>query len=295
MSLIIVILVLALIKLLSGAWPAARSALVVGCFRVGLGAVQAVGLGGRIGLALIMIAPVAVVGWLQWWLGGLATTLPWFAFSTFILLLAWGARDLDQDVENFVLACDETDAEKAADPLISSYRKPHPRSSREAVVKGVFYQGLVRWFGVLFWFLIAGPAGALAFRLPHAALVEDDARRLLSARQIGMTKRIAAAVDVIPAVLTTLALALVGNFDAVVAAWRAHLKNPAHSGLSMDYEFLPEVGFRTVCEGDPTEDAFDHGHETACSDVRVAMNLVWRIFIAWLSVVALLTLVGWVS
>lgn len=295
MSLIIVLLVLALIKLLSGAWPQARSALVVGWLGLGLKIVQAVGLGGRTGLALIMIVPIGVTSWLQWWLGGLDTTLPWFVFSAAVLLLAWGARDLDRDVEDFILACDESDAEKAADPLISSYRKPHPRSSREAVVKGVFYQGLVRWFGVMFWFLVAGPAGALAFRLPHAALVEDGARKLLNARQIGMTKRIAAAVDFFPAVLTTLALALVGNFDAVVSAWRSHLKNPAHSGLSMDYEFLPEVGFRTVCEGDPTENAYDRAHESACSDVRVAMNLVWRIFIAWLSVVAILTLVGWVG
>lgn len=296
MSLLIVALVLVLIHFFSPIWPGLRHR-ILGAVSAGIFAIlERLNCNNRSGLLALLLALVGAVAYLQYLLWQQPATWPWFLFSLVLLLLAWGARDLDSDVRHFLEHCEDPElACDAAAPLIASYRKPAPASRREQTIKGVFYQGLVRWFGVLFWFLVAGAAGALAFRLPHWLLCEAEARQRLTSRQARMMKLIAAVLDLAPAALTTLSLAVVGNFDAVISAWRKHFAEERRSPLAWDYEFLPEVGYRVVCGGQDSDEAFRHDYTGARAHVATAMNLVWRSLMAWLTVVAVLILAGLVS
>ena len=296
MSLLIVALVLVLIHLFSPVWPKLRLRIFGAVANAGFRLMERFDVRNRTGLLVLMGVAVGAVAWLQVYLVALEATWPWFLFSLLMLLLAWGSRDLDEDVRYFLEHCDDSDAAcAAAAPLIASYRKAAPASRREQTIKGVFYQGLVRWFGVLFWFLVAGAAGALLFRLPHVLLCESDHRSRLTAAQARLLKGMAAILDLLPAALATLSLALVGNFDAVVGAWRKHFEEERRSALAWDYEFLPEVGYRTVVDDKDSDAAFSHDYSDARGDVSRAMNLVWRALMAWLTVVALLVLAGLVN
>ena len=291
MSILIVGLVLLLVHLFGPAWPRLRHRILAAYFNGGFAALSRLRPDGRVGLVLLIAVAVLAVAAIQWQLLKLSLTWPWFLFSLVMLLLAWGSRDLDEDVRRYVEAADDEERRRSAEVLTGSYRAPQPTSDREAVVKGIFYQGLVRWFGVLFWFLVLGAAGATLFRLPHALLGDPANRALLGPRQLRLAQGLAAVLDLIPAALTTLSLAVVGNFDAVVDAWRQHFVRHRRSALALDSAFLPDVGYRTVC-CDDGEAAFDADTRP---DASRAMSLVWRALMAWLTVVALLIIAGLVS
>ena len=120
-------------------------------------------------------------------------------------------------------------------------------------------------------------------------------RERAAASHTRLLRRVVALLDLIPAALTTLALAIVGNFDAVASAWRREFAERRHGVLDLDLGFLPEVGFRTVCTEEIDADGFDHTQQGARARVQAAMNLVWRALFAWMTVLALLIVAGLVS
>jgi AmpE protein len=152
---------------------------------------------------------------------------------------------------------------------------------------------LRRRFGVLFWFFLLGPAGALGYRL--AWVTADSEAERIDPRTRHAARRFALALDWIPAHLMTLAMALVSNFDAVISAWRTWHAQPGRSMWELDPDFLAAVarsGVNADIEaGDgPTLDTHDPIVELA--DAR---SLMLRVLVVWLAVVALIVLAGWVA
>ena len=184
MSILIIGLTLLLAQWLGRYWRRPRQRMVNVWFgRFGSFARQYALTRGTIGVFLLIALPVLVVGGIQYVLVSQNYLLAWLGFSLFVMLFAWGPRDLDQDVKQYLEAENENTRSILAEPLIFSYRNVHHDEGAAGVIKGVFYQGLVRWFGVVFWFLVLGAAGALMFRLAHALLCESRNRALLSQAQ----------------------------------------------------------------------------------------------------------------
>ena len=101
--------------------------------------------------------------------------------------------------------------------------------------------------------------------------------------------------------LMTLAMALVGNFDTVIGAWKEH----GGADFRPDADFLGAAG-RASVRAEVAEEVRDYveegiaGNELAMQmgempELRDAMSLAWRILLLWLAVVALLVLAGWVA
>src|SRR5690606_5523145 len=80
--------------------------------------------------------------------------------------------DLDRDVDAVLDAPDPASrrdaAARLADDGSASVDGP-------GVIEAVFRNGLRRWFGVLFWFLLLGPFGALGYRLVVLSARRDGA------------------------------------------------------------------------------------------------------------------------
>lgn len=290
MILLIVALVLLIVHAIRGRWPRQRHQFFERAFGAAFGLGRRSGLDDRATALVLLAGTFAAAFLVQRWLAAQADTWPWFLFSLVALLLAWGARDLDGDVEHYLAAADGEEARQAAAVLVHSYEKA--TVSSHAVVKGIFFQALVRWFGVLFWFLLLGAAGAILFRLGHALLASPTVRMGAAEGSRRLLRRMTAFLDLPAAALTVLSLAVVGNFDAVLAAWREEFGTARRSVLDLDRGFLPEVGFRVVLR-DVDERALEGDRPPAM--VRTAMNLVWRSLLAWLTVLALLVVAGYVS
>lgn len=251
-------------------------------------------LGARWGWLPWLLAPVLLLWWLQWLVGGWLFGLLGFLLQLAVLFLCWGPRDLDLDVEAVASAGDADSRSEALRAL--SQGRLQTEDDATAWVRTVFRQGLERWFGVLFWFLLLGAAGALLYRLSKLLSAE---RAAAPEGQREPIQRTAALLDWPVAHLMCLALALAAHFDSVLAAWRDWHAAREEGRTPLDLGFLDACARASVREDIAAAEA-DGETETgrqgdALRELRDAMALVWRILLVWLSVLALFVLAGYVG
>jgi AmpE protein len=252
----------------------------------------------RYGILLGLGVPLLIVGLLQWSLYGRFYGLPAFAFALLVLFYCWGPRDLDLDVDAIVEAGDSERRRAAAAVLFEPGHEV--RLDGATLVGGVFQSALERWFGVLFWFVLLGPVGALLYRLTQLGAT----RRIASTLPVehgDAYLRLKAILDWPAAQLMTLGLALAANFDAVIGAWRRWYAERAQPWYALDTGFLGAAARVSVdCEVAEEQDeayAVDAPPPPAPAlpALKDAMSLIWRILLLWLAVLALFVLAGYVN
>ena len=248
---------------------------------------------GRYGIALALLPPLLIMALLQWLLHAPLYGFLGLLFGIAALVYAWGPRDLDVDVETIIDAHDPSTRREAIALLWPEGE--NAAADGPALVEAVFRNALHRWFGVLFWFLLLGPVGALLYRLTAFAAEGAFARTLPPATLAG-ARGLYAVLDWPVAQLMTLAMALVGNFDTVFNAWRE-----AHGNQwQLDGAFLGAAA-RASVKSELAEEAEEYAEEGMVQamrelpELRDAMSLVWRILLLWMAVLALFVIAGWVS
>ena len=252
---------------------------------------------GRWGLLLALLPPLLLVLVFQLALDEPMLGIPALLFGTVVLVYCWGPRDLDLDVDAIVHAPDAASRRSAAAALYAEEEPPSLEPAR--LVESVFRNALRRWFGVLFWFMVLGPFGALLYRLTVLA-VDGPGSRLLPPATLAGARALLKALEWPVAQLMTLSLALVSDFDAVLEAWRGN----GGASFDVDARFLEAVA-RACVKSDLAEEVADYG-ETEGSpnalavlgelpELRDAMSLAWRALLAWLAVLALFVIAGFVA
>ncbi|WFC41535.1 hypothetical protein [Pseudoxanthomonas sp. SE1] len=247
----------------------------------------------RFGVALAIVPVLLVVTVLQWMLDSPLYGLPGLLFDIVVLVYAWGPRDLDVDVEAVIDAHDAPTRRAAIARL--GLTGEAAALDGPALVEAVFVNAMQRWFGVLFWFLLLGPVGAVLYRLSVLATQGEWASALPEENRLG-ARAVKTALDWPVAQLMTLAMALVGNFDTVFTAWR----EAGGTRLRLDTGFLGYAARASVrCElAEEAEEYAEEGMVQAMRELpelRDAMSLVWRILLLWLALLAVFVIGGWVS
>ena len=251
---------------------------------------------GRYGIALALAVPLLVVGLLQVALDKPVWGFVGLLFDIAVLFYCWGPRDLDLDVAAVLDAPDAVARRNAAARL--GLVGDAAKLDGPALVEAVFRNALRRWFGVLFWFCVLGPFGALLYRASVLAAECDDSQ--LAQETASGAKAWLAILEWPVSQLATLALALVGNFNSVMGAWREEGAFGLHGGLlgtaaraSVRSEIAEEVADYTE-SGVPASTALAEAFGEL-PELRDAMSMVWRILVLWLAVIALFVIAGWVS
>jgi AmpE protein len=238
--------------------------------------------------ALCIGAPVIVCAIVQWGLRGNLFGLGAVLFAAIVLFYCWGPRDLERDVEAVEKAPDSERRIAAAQALCADTRDCTVAFEAQALVSATFEAALKRWFGVLFWFALLGPAGALLYRL-----LQLCASATSDARHMAQTRRAMMAFDWLPAHFVALALAVASNFDAVFKTWRDW--HSTHTDrFELNPGFLDAIARASVDADVEADDEYagrdPHAPMVALSD---AMVLVRRVLVVWLTVIALVVLGGW--
>jgi AmpE protein len=243
---------------------------------------------GAAGLLLSILLPSLLVAAITYWITGILA----FVIALLTLLYTWGPKDLDLDV-NAILSAKTLDEKEAA--AKSLYEEGQTVSlDGPVVVAAVFENALTRWFAVLFWFLVIGPAGALAYRLLYLQVHHKHELALPQALQQAAQKTLNIA-HCFPAHIMVFAMALAANFDKVLNVWREWHQN---GGLRFDYSFLSQAATVSVASelADEVADVEDGpANAPALLELRDAISLAWRMMLLWLGVLAVFVLAGLVN
>jgi AmpE protein len=211
-----------------------------------------------------------------------------------VLYMSWGPRDLDVDVDAILKAPDSAQRRDAAQMLARGVSEKPVLLNASSLVESSFAAALSRHFGVLFWFALIGPVGALGYRLVQLLARSPSFREVVGEHRETF-ERTALILDWAPAHLIAWTLALVSDFDATARAWREYHLAHGQGYFTLDLGFLPAIARAGV---DADVAAGDGGEESVgdpmaeLADARVILR---RVLYVWLAVIAVVVLGGWAN
>jgi AmpE protein len=242
-----------------------------------------------VGFLVIIGVPLLVLLLLNQLLISAFGTTGSFLLALAVLIYSFGPRDLDTDIADIVESENDEDRDAAMTLLLRKPIPEDPGKARAAAVEAVFREALRRWFGVIFWFAVLGIAGAVLYRLVDWLVHENHN---LTEDQLGLFTRLQQIMDWPAAQLMTLSLAIATDFDSVFAAWKRYHDEQGHGLFDGDNGFLLTSACRIVLTGHAAQDGYADEIDGPMICLQQAMDLTWRILGVWLTVLALLLLIG---
>jgi len=232
---------------------------------------------------LAILAPVVLAVWLVSALLFHVWILFGFLFGIFVLLMTLGPVDPMRQAHDYLRAMqvgDIPEANRHAEALCARQADDDPVVTAEQVKQATLIRLCENILGIFFWFLLLGPVGAVLFR----------ATCLLHLRYEGVQGGLADAIfDLyrilfwIPARLCVISFALVGGFVETLRSLR-HLSDLwKRESVSL----LVEAGLGAL-------PASQQDDQTADLDgVHEVLSLARRSVVAWLAVMGLMVIAGW--
>lgn len=240
-------------------------------------------------LLLLVALPVLSVFAVLWLLAPILFGLPVFLLSVALLLYSLGRGDFQILLKLYLNSWQRADLEGAYQhgrgfsTELCETGADNALQLHLSVRKAMFYQGFERWFAVVFWFVLAGPAVALAYRLLFL-LANDDQ---LKQQDRDRAAAVLVYMEWLPVRLLGLAFAVIGNFDSCIASLREHFNSQLPSA-----DLLDKVGMKALPvylpEGQVDGEQFI---KLAAEELSAVQHLLSRSLLVWVCVVAVLQLI----
>lgn len=255
-----------------------------------------------------------LIHWALMWLIGWPVAMLW---SILVMYATLGFRQFSHhftDIRDALEAGDEALAQE----LVAQWRhvKVGGLSKNELLRHVIEYSALSAHrhvFGVLAWFSILaafglGPAGAVLYRMSAwvNVLWSKDTAQVVSEPLRSISRSIWHHIDWVPARLTALAFAVVGNFEEAVDCWRNYAQRfpddnggvvlaatSGAIGVRLGGQALQESAVMSEDVDDFLRDQSSEstpGREPELGHLSSLVGLVWRTVVMWMVLLALLTL-----
>ncbi|MDP9107835.1 MAG: CobD/CbiB family protein [Pseudomonadota bacterium] len=262
-----------------------------------------------------LMVPTALVYWLALRISPFAA----LAWNILIVYLTLGFRHYSHYYSSIQLALSSGD-EVAARALLAEWIKQDTSGIEVAEISRIAVEKALvtthrNVFGVFFWFLLpVGPACAVMYRVAEyltrawnePSHMKNEAFGIFAARAFYW-------IDWIPARLTAIAFAIVGNFEDAIYAWRnfasrwqdeavgiilaagggalgIRLGAPIHAASNP----LP-ADVNNLDAAVQDSEAAPPGEEPTARALQSTVGLVWRALLLWMLLLLLLSMAVWLG
>jgi adenosylcobinamide-phosphate synthase len=270
---------------------------------------------GRLGWWVIvsgLTIPTALIYWLCLHMGPLAA----LAWNILIVYLTLGFRRYSHYFTSIQLALSSGDEDAARKYLAEWTRQDAADMDASEVSRIAVERALIAThrnvFGVFFWFLMpVGPACAVMYRVAeYLARAWTEPEHMKNEAFGQYATKAFYLIDWIPARLTAVAFAVVGNFEDAVYSWRNYAERwsdevvgiilSAGGGalgvrLGEPEEKAVILADASAVDADSMEDEGQPGTEASPRALQSTVGLVWRALLLWMLLLLMLSVAVWMS
>lgn len=263
---------------------------------------------------LVLLLPTVLISWLCARIGPFAVV----AWNVLVVYLTLGFRHYSHYFTSIQLALNSGEEATARSLLAEWTRQDTTGMSVSDISRVAVEKALVTThrnvFGVFFWFALPfGPAGAILYRVAeHLARAWNEPDHLRNEPFGRFATRAFYWIDWVPARLTAIAFAVVGNFEDAIYAWR----NFAHRwqdeaigiilsagggamglrlGTARETAAVVTVADATTIDAASAEPETPPGEEATVRALQSTVGLVWRALLLWMLLLLLLSFAVWLG
>ena len=206
---------------------------------------------------------------------------PFFSFLINLIILVYCLRpgEFNRIIDEVKLLDDVKNSKNFEIKRMNYILADNLYSSADDKRSIIFYSSTRNIFNVLFWFLILGPAGALAY-ISIDFMVNGSMK--IDAQSKKKLKQVIGIIEFIPIHLTLLSFALVDDFETCKKHWQGISKKKDLYLSNID--LITTIGLNLVIRNDDlNNDEFFYTN---------AQIIIFRALLAWLSIIVLLIFGG---
>lgn len=290
---------------------------------------------GPAGVLLVVTPAVLIVALLQMGisvLDGFFVQMLGLLMSFGVLVACIGDQRLGPHVRRYIKAVKSGDLTTASAEMKNISAHPDDSGTLRNVNYNFFEFLLLRFnervLALMFWFVVLGPLGAVLYRIVIQLQTEVDGKRLITdenkreeqagkqvlistnsaavdtplsevtAKQFNFSaRRLKGILDWLPVRLTAFCYAMMGSFIDAMRYWRVTSSSNNEDWVDDNHRLLLNAGLGAL----QIQDYYDNKKEDdidsqlACAHVLAVRALCKRTLFAWVSLLSLLTLTGWLS
>jgi len=248
---------------------------------------------GKIAALLILFPAPFIVGYIDLKLYQLFLPLE-FLFSSAILLYSFGPQPFFSHCKNFITSQEEKDQdaamENASKILNRKLYSEEKNQLNKTITKSLFDISNTRIFGVVFWFVLLGPMGALLYRCV-SLLQQESEQEKTNGQQPPEAFTLAVQLfhDIInwlPSRLTAFGYAAMGNFIGAINYCENYEKLLIQLQNQSNEQLLSCMGAGAI--NMPKEEK-----DCEVETVNLCIAIIRRNIMLWLGTISILTLAGW--
>jgi adenosylcobinamide-phosphate synthase len=267
---------------------------------------------------LVMISVLVAPTLLIYWLLALVGPLAQFVWSVLIVYLTMGFRHYSHYFTSIQVALNNGELSEARDLLAEwtgqDVRDLDSHDIARLSVENALITTHRQVFGVFLWLLLPiGPAGAVIYRLAEYLARSWTEPEHLRQESFGTFAKTAFDwIDWLPARLTAVAFAIVGNFEDSIYAWRNFARRWAsHTtgiilsagggamgvrlGTPAEYApAVPEVDITRYDSSSPELEILP-GEEPSARSLQSTVGLIWRALLLWILLLVLVSVANWLG
>lgn len=264
-------------------------------------------------LVLSLSLPTALVYWLCWRFHPVAA----FLCNVVIVYLTLGFRRYSHYFSSIQLALSAGDEDAARKHLAEWTHMDTSQLNVSEISRLAVERALIAThrnvFGVFFWFLMpVGPACAVMYRVAEfLARIWNEPEHMRNEEFGQFSGWIFYWIDYVPARLTAIAFAVVGNFEDAIYSWRNYAERWRDEAVGIilaagggaigvrlgdpkDKAVLLQAD-ATAVDVDSLDEESQPGIEASPRALQSAVGLVWRALLLWMLLLLLLSLAAWLN